>query len=141
VKKIVCLVMTCMVMIGSLCINAAALDENAITFFESEAVSSADVLLRASNSFTMEVTANGRSKANKTFSLEAGETVEISAVYSPKSASVDFGLIDPDGAFHYFNVKDGSIEKTIQVNEPGNYTFAVRNNSQNRVLISGFINY
>ena len=51
-----------------------------------------------------------------------GETVTIQASYSPFSASVDFGLVAPDGKFYYFNVTDGSIDETIEVDESGNYT-------------------
>ncbi len=39
---------------------------------------------------------------------------------------MDFGLVDPDGVFHYFNVTDGNIDKTIQVNENGNYILALQ---------------
>lgn len=140
-RRFVCKAMACMAMVGCFCINAAALDKNDVVFLEDEIGNSIGDYTRASNSFTMDIAANGKSKADKAFSLEAGETVEISAVYSPKSASVDFGLIDSDGVFHYINVTDGSIDETIQVNVRGNYTFAVRNNSVNSVRVIGFMNY
>ena len=73
--------------------------------------------------------------------MAAGETVTIKASYSPFSASVDFGLVAPDGKFYYFNITDGSIDKTIQVDESGNYTLQVRNNSNYEVKVSGFVNY
>lgn len=74
------------------------------------------------------------------FPLEAGETVRINASYSP-DASVDFGLIDSDGRFHYLNVTNGSIDKTIRIEERGNYTFAARNNSSKTVSVSGYVSY
>ena len=89
----------------------------------------------------MSVSPNGKSQADKTFPLEAGETVRIYATYSPDDASVDFGLIDPDGIFHYFNVTDGTIDKTIEIAERGNYRLAVKNNSSKTVKISGFVKY
>lgn len=90
--------------------------------------------------YNMSVSSNGKSQADKTFPLEAGETVRIYATYSPDDASVDFGLIDPDGIFHYFNVTDGTIDKTIEIAESGNYRLAVKNNSSKTVKISGFRN-
>lgn len=73
--------------------------------------------------------------------LEENETVTINASYSPLSASVDFGLIAPDGYFYYSNVKNGSINKTIRVDERGNYMLAVRNNSSSTISVVGFVNY
>ena len=73
--------------------------------------------------------------------LEAGETVTINASYSPASASMDFGLIAPDGYFYYVNVDSGSINKTIRVDERGNYLLAVRNNSNRTVSVVGYVNY
>lgn len=78
---------------------------------------------------------------NKNFHLEAGEVVRINCSYSPESASIDFGLIAPDGAFYYVNVTDGSINKSIQVDETGDYTLAVRNNSSDTVSVVGFVHY
>ena len=54
---------------------------------------------------------------------------------------MDFGLVDPEGVFHYFTVTGGSIDKTIRVSESGNYKFAIRNNSGVTVKVSGIINY
>ncbi len=49
--------------------------------------------------------------------MEAGETVRIRGIYSPEDASMDFGLIDSAGVFHYVNVKDGSIDQTFKISE------------------------
>ena len=43
----------------------------------------------------------------------------LSAVYAPENSSMDFGLVDPEGVFHYFTVTGGSIDKTIRVSESG----------------------
>ena len=80
-------------------------------------------------------------KASSDFYLEAGEAVQIIVGYSPKSASMDFGVIAPDGLFHYVNSKTGAIRKTIRVDEQGYYTFAIRNNSSDTVRVMGFVNY
>ena len=93
------------------------------------------------NISNMSVAPSGKSEANKALPLAAGETVNISAVYAPENSSMDFGLVDPEGVFHYFTVTGGSIDKTIRVSESGNYKFAIRNNSGVTVKVSGIINY
>lgn len=75
------------------------------------------------------------------FPLEAGEIVTIDAIYSPKTASVDFGVIAPDGYFYYIQVKNGSINKAIEVDERGYYTLAIRNNSSHEITVKGFVYY
>ncbi len=95
---------------------------------------------RASGEFEMTVSAKTKAIADSSFPLEAGETVRIKASYSP-DGSVDFGLVDEEGIFHYINVKNGSIDKTIKVSERGNYKFQVRNNSSVAVKVCGFVRY
>ena len=73
--------------------------------------------------------------------MEAGETVTIKASYSPFDASVDFGLIDSDGVFHYLNTDEGNFNKTIEIKESGHYTLAVQNNSPNTISVSGYVSY
>jgi len=54
---------------------------------------------------------------------------------------VDFGLIAPDGLFYPFRAENGRFDKTIEVDQRGYYTFAVRNNSNFDISVSGFITY
>lgn len=61
--------------------------------------------------------------------------------YSPFSASVDFGLIAPDGLFYGLNTTTGSFDNAIEVNQRGYYTLAVRNNSSGKIHVSGHVNY
>ena len=96
-------------------------------------------LERASGSFNMTVPAKSILRADKSFPLEAGETVTIKATYSPFSASVDFGLVD--SKFHYLTVNNGTFDKTIKVDTRGNYVFAVRNNSSQSISVSGYVKY
>lgn len=95
----------------------------------------------ATSRFNTEVPANTIITANVGFSLEAGETVTIQAVYSPFDASVDFGLIDSDGSFYYFNTKEGNLNETIRIKEKGYYILAVQNNSPNTISVSGYVSY
>lgn len=99
------------------------------------------VVSRAMGEFDMEVPGNTSVKASSSFPLEVGEVVTIKATYSPFSASVDFGLIAPDGLFYGLNTTTGSFDRSIEVNQRGNYTFAVRNNSSKSISVSGYVNY
>ena len=97
--------------------------------------------MSASGSFNMSIPARTKAVADCDFPLAAGETVTIKAAYSPFSASVGFGLAAPDGKIYYFNVTDGSIDETIEVDESGNYTLQVRNHSSETVKVSRFVRY
>lgn len=81
---------------------------------EAEAIQTVDevspVLERATGRFSMDVYKNEVVTADTSFPLEIGETVSINASYSPRAASVDFGLIAPDGLFYPFRAKDGRSE-------------------------------
>lgn len=95
---------------------------------------------RSTGSFSMTISSGKYKKANTSFSLEAGETVTINATYTPRNASVDFGLVDSDNVFTYINVTNGSIvDGVITVTKRGTYALAVRNNSSNQVDVSGFV--
>ena len=96
---------------------------------------------RASESFNIKVSKNTVAAAGSAFSLEAGDHVTINAVYSPAAADVEIGLIAPDGLFYSVRGVNGSIKKGIIVNEHGNYTLAIRNNSSSTVTITGFVTY
>ena len=96
---------------------------------------------RASGKFDITVTAGGLKPAKTGFPMAAGETVTINATYSPSSADIDFGLIDKNGIFHYLKGENGAFNKKIEIPENGTYTFAVRNNSDVSVNVTGFVKY
>lgn len=77
--------------------------------------------MRAMGQFDFELPPKTLMKANSSFPMERGETVKITASYSPESASVDFGLIDSDGIFYPIRANDGSIKKTIKIDLKGTY--------------------
>lgn len=95
---------------------------------------------RASGSFDWSIKSGTLMKSNQKLPLAADETVTITASYIPSDASVDFGLLSEDGYFYYINVNKGSIDKTIRVEERGNYMLAVRNNSDDTVSVVGYVN-
>ena len=138
IRRITSMVLACMLLVGAITVPARAA-EMAPSSMEPIAMSIINV--RATNSFNMTIPAKTKAQANSSFSLMAGETVTIKASYAPFSASVDFGLIAPDGKFYYFNVTNGSIDKTIEVSESGKYTLQIRNKSKSEVKVSGFVNY
>lgn len=75
------------------------------------------------------------------FTLVADDTIRYDCTYTPKSASVDFGYIAPDGKFHGLNRTNGSISKTFQVANSGTYTLAICNNSSQSVTVTGTVKY
>lgn len=78
---------------------------------------------------------------NQPISLQAGDTVTFNCSYSPSSASLDFGVIAPNGRFYSINVKEGSINQTLGISQSGSYSVAVRNNSSQTVCVVGFVDY
>lgn len=96
---------------------------------------------RATGSITWDIPAGATGKGKTSFSLEAGEGVTINCSYSPRSASVDFGLIAPNGRYYYMAGKNGSVNREIVVDERGEYYLAICNNSDNLVSVYGFVNY
>lgn len=137
-KRIICLVLACIVAAGAISLPASAAE---IEIIAVDNPTDSIITPFATRSFSMSIPAKSQVIANTSFPLAAWETVTIKASYSPFSASVDFGLVDSDGVFHYFNVTDGSVDKTIQVNESGDYKLQIRNNSSAEVKVSGFVNY
>lgn len=138
IRRMICVVLACVLTAGALAIPASAV-ETAGNVPERFTMNQATPF--ATNSFSMSIPAKTKSLANSSFSLMTGETVTIKASYAPFDASVDFGLVDSDGVFHYFNITNGSIDKTIRISKSGKYTLQVRNNSDVEVKVSGFVNY
>lgn len=138
IRRMICASFVCVLAVGTLTIPASA--KETVSIYPKKFTINQAIPV-ATNSFSMSIPANTKSLANSSFSLMAGETVTIKASYAPFDASVDFGLVDSDGVFHYINITIGSIDKTIQINKSGKYTLQVRNNSDGEVKVSGFVNY
>ena len=132
-RRILCMVLACLLSMGFSCVPAEASDNiNLQTGF---------IDVYATGQFSLDIPAGGIRAAKSSFPLEAGEVVTIRGAYSPFSASVDFGLIAPNGRFYYLNSKDGSLNGAIEVDERGKYTLAIRNNSSASISVSGYVNY
>lgn len=132
-KKFLYMVFCCVIAISCFGLNVKAISTEINTVYSS--------IERASGRFSMDIPGNTIAVTDSDFPLEVGETVTINAAYSPRSASVDFGLIAPDGLFYPFRAENGSFNKTIEVDQRGYYHLAVRNNSGNAVVVSGFVTY
>ena len=132
-KKGFCLLLACVAILGCLSVPAAAVSTEELVFEVTER--------RATRHFDFDIPANTIMEASSDFPMEYGETVTIRATYSPTSASMDFGLIDSDNIFYPIRVNNGSINQTLIIDERGNYTRAIRNNSSYTVHVSGFVNY
>lgn len=130
IKSLICLAMVVSMILGCLVVNVAATGEIP-----------KDTVLRASGSFKTTVKPGVIAKGNTKLPLDAGETVTVKASYTPYPTSVDVGLIDEDGIFHYETVENGSIDITFSINDRGNYTFGIRNNGNTDIEVSGYIKY
>ncbi len=124
-----------------LCVSAGATTVESIATPYDDTVVEMTAILRASGSFSVSVNPYARAKGDTDFPLEVGETVRIYATYSPEGASVDFGLVDQDGLFHYVSAENGSFDETFEVPESGNYRLGIKNNSGQTVKVSGFVKY
>lgn len=136
-KQFVCMFFLCLLMVGNLSgvAEATVLQEDVSNEYVLNLI-----ITRATGSFNISIPARSKMIADTNFPMEAGETIRINASYSP-DGSVDFGLLDADGVFHFINTTNGSINETIEINERGNYRLQIRNNSSNTVKVSGFVNY
>lgn len=134
IKRKLSMVLCCMLLVSmiSLPVNAVEIQATTQEIYLSQ---------RATGSFNWIIPAKTKAQGDIVFPLAAGETVTIKASYSPFSASVDFGVIAPDGGYYGFNITNGSIDKTIRVSESGDYMLQIRNNASTEIEVSGFVNY
>lgn len=99
------------------------------------------VISRVSGRLDHNIPAKTTACLTNEISLDKDETVTYNCTYTPKSASVDFGIIDSNGVFHYLNCTSGSINKSIKINTAGQYTLAIRNNESYAVTVTGTVRY
>ena len=96
---------------------------------------------RATGNFSFDIPAGMTGRSSTTLPLDDGDTIVIQAAFTPPSASMDFGIVAPNGQFYHVNVTGGIADIAIDITRRGNYTFAIRNNSSSPVTVSGYINY
>ena len=130
-KKILVLVLACTMLLGCLGVSAAA----------AQPQRAGDVVIMATNRFNTAIPADKTAYVGTGFSLAAGEVVTIKATYAPFDASVDFGLVAPNGLFYGLSGSNGVFDEGIQVSQTGLYRLAIRNRSSVSITVSGHVNY
>lgn len=131
-KKLLCIMLICMVTVSGFMPSVEAVST------EPEAM---ELVERAANQFRVTVPGNTLYVASSSFFMNAEQSVTINASYSLKTASVDFGLIGPDGLFYYESAKDGNVKVVFDIKDAGSYTLAIRNNSSSEISVSGYVNH
>lgn len=96
---------------------------------------------RANNPASVTISAHSICTVGQPVFLQAKDTVTFNCSYSPSSASIDFGVIAPNGKFYSINVRRGSINQAFEISQSGSYSIAIRNNSSQTVRVVGFVNY
>lgn len=152
-RKFLCMLLACAITTTGLMVTAdaaAAFDSRTICL-EDMACEQMDISAlehwtwnaasRATDSIHQDIPAASIGTVGNPFPLKSGKTITFNCSYSPSPASVDFGVIAPDGKFYSINVKGGSINQPIRVGQSGDYSVAIRNNSSQLVRIVGFIDY
>lgn len=145
-KKVFASALACAALIGCLGTSAGAEEVHsavspAVSGQEVLPLSARSALEPKSGSFQTTVRSKKVVTIGDPLYLDKGESVTFVCTYAPKSADVDFGLLDSDGVFHHVSGSDGRIDRTIRIEEWGEYTPAVRNNSAFSVSVTGHIDH
>ena len=96
---------------------------------------------RVSNSLDHQIPANTITPINDWFYVSSGDTVQDNCTYTPSKASVDFGVIAPDGLFYSVNCTSGTIKQSIRIDQSGQCILAIRNNASYDVVVNGTVKY
>lgn len=131
-RKILSLLITCLFALGCLTAPVAATTVSNLD---------AQVITRATDRIEATIFANKIAALGDSVSLDSGEVVTFNFTYTPKSASIKFGVIAPDGYFYGVEGSSGSIDKGIRVEQRGTYTLAIWNKSDEAVTVEGTVNY
>ncbi len=94
---------------------------------------------RASGWFNTTVSAGKVKKIGSAISMRVGDTLNFDAHYSPKDATVDFGIVDANNVFYYITSTTGAVYGGIEAPENGSYTPAIRNNSSGSISVAGIV--
>lgn len=138
-KRLICLSIVCVFSFLIVATPANAVEVRKISIRDDDTVVTSSV--RATSSLNLSISGRTKALASNSFPMVVGETITIKASFAPFDASLDFGIIAPDGKYYYFNTTGGSIDKTIRVSQSGDYIFQIRNNSDYKVKVSGFVKY
>lgn len=147
-KKLWKALVVCVAVIGCLLTTGfASVHDDGILYMEELNGSVMDNIImecsvaRASGSLNVNILPNSGVTINGYFTLAVNDSVKFDCSYTPKSASVDFGVIAPDGLFYGISGTNGSINQSLRVNQRGSYTLAIVNNSAYTVTVTGEVTY
>lgn len=138
VKRLTCMALAAILAFSLVGIPVSAAENNVTT---PKKETHSDVVPYATQSFSISISAKTSLKADTSFPMAAKEVITIKASYSPSSASVNVGLVAPNGVYYYLPASDGTIDLAIEVPEKGNYTLQIQNNEEFTVDVAGFVNY
>lgn len=130
-KRFISIFLTCMFLFSYSLTPMAAVE-----------ISNGDMIMpRVSGSLDHTLPAKTITPIDQQFTLDAGDIIKYDCTYTPKSASLDFGFIAPDGLFYSINCTTGSINKSIEVSQTGYFRLAIRNNASYSVTVTGTVKY
>lgn len=73
--------------------------------------------------------------------MTSGDTFKFNITYTPTTANVEIGVVQPDKTFMRYTKSDGKLSATLTVSQNGIYYFKVKNNSSSTVNFSGTYSY
>lgn len=128
IRRLLGTLMACIILSCSTAVWVAAAGDDTIT-------------PAASNSVNQRIPAGTIVVVREKISLDTGETVTFECDYLPKIASVDFGVIDGNNRFYKVTCTTGSINRSIEITQRGQYSLAIRNNASYEITVVGEIHY
>lgn len=69
--------------------------------------------------------------------MTSGDTYKFNLTYSPASANMEIGVIQPDKTFLHYTRSNGTLTSTLTVSQDGIYCVKIKNNSSSSVTFSG----
>ena len=96
---------------------------------------------KVSNTLDHQVPANSVTPVNGWFYASSGDRISYDCTYTPSKASVDFGVIAPDGLFYSVNCTSGTINQSIRIDQTGQCMLAIRNNASYDIVVTGTVKY
>ena len=73
--------------------------------------------------------------------MSIDETIRTVFTFLPTSATIEVGILQPNGVIRYITCTGGSADHTFTVTQSGNHYLYLNNTSYNKVDISGYVVY
>ena len=82
---------------------------------------------------------NGEPRCYGPWYFSPGEVVTISISWTPTSSSVDVGLLDAAGTYHYVTCTGGACSHDFHIVTGGDYHVCIRNRGPSTINYNGYI--